>query len=61
MKRIIRERKLTDEEAAEYRTVRAQAAAELPDLVARHHERVGSDVFRTDCEEKIAFRPKPTA
>ncbi|HWB14527.1 MAG TPA: helix-turn-helix transcriptional regulator [Pirellulales bacterium] len=42
MKRIIRQRRLTDEEAANYRTVREQVAAELPDLVARHHERVAA-------------------
>lgn len=40
MKRIIRDRRLTVEEATKYRTVREQVAQELPELVARHHERM---------------------
>ncbi len=40
MKRITRDRRLTPEEAARYKAIREQVAAELPDLVARHHERV---------------------
>lgn len=39
VKRIIRDRKLTSAEAAKYRKVREQVAAELPELIARHHER----------------------
>jgi DNA-binding XRE family transcriptional regulator len=39
MKRIIRDRRLTPEEGAKYAQVRTQVVAELPDLVARHHER----------------------
>ena len=39
MKRIIRNRRLTPEEAATYRDVRKQIEAELPDLIARHHAR----------------------
>ena len=39
MKRITRDRRLTPEEASKYRAVREQIAAELPDLIARHHER----------------------
>jgi DNA-binding XRE family transcriptional regulator len=39
MKRITRDRRLTPTEAAKYRTVREQVTTELPDLVARHHER----------------------
>lgn len=42
MRRITRERRLTPEEAAKYREVRAQVEAELPDLVARHHERAAA-------------------
>ncbi len=42
MKRIIRDRRLTPEEAAKYRAIRGQVAEELPDLVARHHERVAA-------------------
>ncbi len=40
MKRIIRNRKLTSEEAAKYKAIRDQVAEELPDLIARHHERM---------------------
>lgn len=39
MKRITRDRKLTPEEAAKYKAIREQVAGELPDLIARHHER----------------------
>ena len=42
MKRITRDRRLTPEEAAKHRAVREQVAAELPDLVERHHERMAS-------------------
>jgi DNA-binding phage protein len=42
MKRITRDRRLTPEEAAKYKTVREQVAADLPDLVARHHERTAA-------------------
>ena len=39
MKRIIRNGPLSPEKAEELRTIRKQIAEELPDLVARHHER----------------------
>ncbi|MCL4201548.1 MAG: helix-turn-helix domain-containing protein [Pirellulaceae bacterium] len=39
MKRVIRNRMLTREEAAKYEAIRGQIAEELPDLIARHHER----------------------
>src|SRR5882724_13194924 len=42
MKRIIRNRPLTLEEAAKYKTIREQVAAELPELIARHHERLAA-------------------
>src|SRR5258708_4538423 len=42
LKRITRERRLTPEEAAKYRKVREQVAEELPDLIARHHERAAA-------------------
>ena len=42
MKRISRNRQLTPEEAAKYKAVREQVAAELPDLVARHHQRLAA-------------------
>ena len=42
MKRITRKRRLTPEEAAKYKAIREQVAEELPDLIARHHERMAS-------------------
>jgi len=42
MKRITRDRRLTSEEATKYKAVREQVAEELPQLIARHHERVAS-------------------
>jgi predicted transcriptional regulator len=42
MKRITRDRRLTTAEAAKYKTVREQVAGELPDLVARHQERMAA-------------------
>jgi len=39
MKRITRTRRLTPEETAKYKAIREQVAEELPDLIARHHER----------------------
>jgi len=42
MKRIARNRRLTPEETAKYTAVREQVAAELPDLVARHQERMAT-------------------
>src|SRR4051794_19146389 len=40
MKRITRARRLTSEEAAKYKVIREQVAEELPELIARHHERM---------------------
>src|SRR5207237_8373979 len=42
MKRITRERRLTPEEASKYKAIRAQVAEELPDLIARHHQRTAT-------------------
>jgi len=42
MKRITRSRRLTPEEAAKYKAIREQVAEELPDLIARHHQRTAS-------------------
>jgi DNA-binding XRE family transcriptional regulator len=42
VKHIVRDRRLTPEETARYDEVRAQVAAELPDLVARHTERMAA-------------------
>ena len=43
IRRITRERRLTPEEAAKYKIIREQTAAELPELIARHHERTAAD------------------
>ena len=42
IRRIQRDRLLTPEEAAKYKKVRDQVAKELPELVARHQERMVS-------------------
>ena len=50
MKRITRDRRLTAEEAAKYKAVREQVAEELPDLIARHHERMAAS---TSCNDLL--------
>ena len=40
LQRITRHRRLSPEEAAKYREIREQVTEELPDLIARHHERL---------------------
>jgi hypothetical protein len=42
MKRITRNRPLTPDEAAKYKAIREQVSEELPDLIARHHERMAT-------------------
>jgi DNA-binding XRE family transcriptional regulator len=42
VKRITRKDRLTPEEAARYQAVRKQVAEELPDLIARHHQRTAA-------------------
>ncbi len=42
MRRIVRDRRLTPEEAAKYGKIRKQVAGELPELIARHHERTAA-------------------
>lgn len=42
LRRITRNRRLSQDEASEYREVRKRVEAELPDLVARHHERLAT-------------------
>ena len=42
MRRITRTRRITPEEAAKYQAIRKQVAEELPDLIARHHERMAT-------------------
>jgi ribosome-binding protein aMBF1 (putative translation factor) len=57
MKRITRDHRLTPEEAAKYRAIRKQVSAELPDLVARHHERMATlDRFQEVVEQLKAAR-----
>lgn len=40
MKRILRNRRLTRDEAAKYKDIRRKIAGELPDLVERHQDRM---------------------
>jgi hypothetical protein len=40
MKRIIRKHGLTREEIEKYREIRQKINDELPELIARHHERI---------------------
>ena len=42
MNRVTRNRRLTPQEGAKYKAIREQVAGELPDLIARHHERVAT-------------------
>ena len=42
MKPIIRDRRLTADEAAKYNAIWEQVAADLPDLIGRHHQRMAS-------------------
>jgi len=42
MRRITRDRRLTAEEVSKYRKIREQIEQELPELVARHHDRVAA-------------------
>jgi hypothetical protein len=42
LKIITRDRHLTPEESAKYNRIRQQVAEELPELIARHHARLGS-------------------
>ena len=42
LRRITRDRRLSQDEASKYRQVRERVEAELPELVARHHERLAS-------------------
>ncbi len=42
MKRIQRTQPVTPEEAAKLKKIRSQVAGELPELIARHHDRLAS-------------------
>ena len=57
MKRIIRKNRVRPGESSKYASVRKQVAEELPDLVARHHERVAAgDHLQRLCEQLKAAR-----
>ena len=53
MKRIIRDRRLTPEEAAKYNKIREQVAADLPDLIAQFHEQMSA----RDAKQKVQSIP----
>jgi DNA-binding XRE family transcriptional regulator len=42
LRRVIRDSRLSPEEAAENREIRKQVAEELPELIARHEERMAA-------------------
>ena len=42
IRRIIRDRRLTKDEAAKYAKIRKEVADELPELIARHHDRLAA-------------------
>ncbi|MCY2989761.1 MAG: helix-turn-helix transcriptional regulator [Planctomycetota bacterium] len=42
MRRVTHNRRLSPEDAEKYRKIRQQVAEELPELVARHHERMAT-------------------
>jgi DNA-binding Xre family transcriptional regulator len=43
LKRIIRDQRLTPEEAAKYKAIRTQISQELPELIARHQDRMEAE------------------
>ena len=49
MKRIVRNRRLTPEEAAKYKAIRQQVADELPDLIARTISASGQSTSWKSC------------
>jgi len=54
LRRITRNRRLSPEEAAKYREIREQVTEELPDLIARHHERlIALDQFVGDLVKQL--------
>ncbi|QDV62185.1 hypothetical protein [Crateriforma conspicua] len=56
MKRIKRDRRLTPEEAAKYKAVRENVATELPDLVARHHDRIAAKASKSRSIPSVSVR-----
>jgi superfamily II DNA or RNA helicase len=57
MKRITREQRLTPEEAKKYQSIRDQVTEELPDLIARHHDRL-ADLDQSQANPN--YRPIPS-
>lgn len=55
MKRIIRNRKLTPEEASKYDLIREQVAKELPELIERHYNRMTDEQIEKLLNEKMGF------
>lgn len=53
MKRITRNHRLTPEEAAKHKATRARVANELPDLIARHEERMATLDHLQDLLEQL--------
>lgn len=53
IQRIARGRYLTPEEAAHYNQIREQTDTELPELIARHHERLGQRMKLQTASQKI--------
>lgn len=56
MKRIIRNRRLTKEEAEEYRKIREQVAQELPELLAQHDARMAARKKNLNHDSSQAMR-----
>lgn len=48
LQRVTQNRQLSPQEAAQYREIRKSVAAELPDLIGRHHERMATIDQMTD-------------
>ena len=42
MRRIVNKQRLTPQQAAKYREIRRQVAAELPELIGRHYQRAAA-------------------
>ena len=56
LRRIVRNRRLTPEEAARYREIRERVAEEVPDLIQRHRGRMAvlDDLAETLMQLKVA-------
>ena len=60
MKRIIRKRRLTKEEAIKYNNVREQIAKDLPDLIAQYHGRMNMRPYPHKCPKCGNMTVEPT-